>query len=88
MDTQTMIAQLTSLAGQRQNEADALNQAIKVLTDGYQTDQDAISKGIADGVAAAVAPIQSAIATATATLASALPANTAMPAEMAKPEVQ
>lgn len=50
------IAELTSVKGQHDNASDALGAAIAVLTDGYQSDQQEISDGVAAGLSAATAP--------------------------------
>lgn len=41
MTQQEAIIQLTSLAGQKQNEVDALNVALDLLNNGYKADQAA-----------------------------------------------
>lgn len=62
MDNQTAITQITSLAGQLQNQADALNFALDILTNGYQIDKITNQKAVDDAVAAAIAPLQATIA--------------------------
>ena len=68
MDTQTQIAQLTSMVGQKQNEIEALSAAIAVLTAGFQSDKAAIDAATS---AAAVAADQK-VADFKATIASAI----------------
>ena len=71
------IAQLTSLKGQTQDTVDALGVALTLLTTGYQSDQQAITDGIAAGVdaavAVAVAPLNQQIADLTAQAAAPTP---------------
>ena len=52
---------LTSQIAQLQGQLDGVNQAIKVLTDGYQTDQAAIDQAVSDQVTAALTPVQTAV---------------------------
>ena len=71
---------LTSQIAQLQGQLDGVNQAIKVLTDGYQTDQAAIDQAVSDQVTAALTPVQTAVNSTLSTLANAKTSIVADPA--------
>ena len=75
MDSDSLTSQIAQLQGQ----LDGVNQAIKVLTDGYQTDQAAIDQAVSDQVTAALAPVQTAVNSTLTSLANAK-INTSLPA--------
>ncbi len=55
---ESAIASQTSVVAQAQGILDAMNLALTLLKDGYQSDAQAIATGIAEGKAAAVAILQ------------------------------
>jgi hypothetical protein len=62
---------LTSQISQLQGQLDGVNQAIKVLTDGYQSDQTAIDQAVVTQVSGFLNPIQNSITSTLTSLANA-----------------
>ncbi len=73
MTNQDSIVQLTALKGQHENDATAIGVALKILTTGYESDEqdvrEQIDSGVAAGLAEAVAPLNKQIADLEAQLA-------------------
>ena len=77
MDNATMISALqgrisilTSQIFAIQQELDADNALLLLAQTGYQSDQDAITQGISDGVSAVLAPVNASVSDALAKIAS------------------